>query len=537
MSILARSAVKACLASALALPAAAQLGSELFTFHAAGSEDNFGQAVAVCGDVDGDLVPDYAVGAYLDDAGGNDAGRVFVYSGATGLELFAFPGDAAGDQLGFSVAGAGDVDGDGRADVLAGANTGSYARVWSGASGAVLHTFVGDTDDDEFGAAVAGLGDLDGDERADVAVGAPAADGVGGAGSADAGRVRVFSGATGAVLRELVGEIAGEGLGRALADAGRVDGDLLHELVAGTSGGSYLARVYAGLDGAVLHTFFGDSNLDWFGTSVAGPGDVDGDGADDVVVGAPQAFLGPGYVRVFSGATGAVIRQHSGQAFLDLFGWSVGAAGDVDHDGRRDVLVGAPFFDGGAGFNSGRLRVFSGATGALLTQAEGDEVDGSLGWSVAGALCADAIAGAPLSGPGGRARVIDTDQAALPESYCVALPNSTGNPALMSWLGTTSVSANSFTLVASGAPNGAIGIFFRAQAAGETPFGNGNLCTTGPVVRLGVAIASGGTATRGMNLANLLPGQVRYAQYWYRNPAGGGAGFNLSDGLRVPLCD
>ena len=63
------------------------------------------------------------------------------------------------------------------------------------------------------------------------------------------------------------------------------------------------------------------------------------------------------------------------------------------------------------------------------------------------------------------------------------------------------------------------------------------------MTRLGVAVASGGTATRALNLANLPPnggvlgGEVRYAQYWYRNPAGGGAGFNLSDGLRIPFCD
>ena len=104
----------------------------------------FGHSVAAAGDVDGDGSADFIVGASGEDLGGTDSGSVFVYSGATGVLLHRFDGDAASDSLGGSVAGGGDLDGDGVPDVAAGATQMSsgdpspgYVRAWSGAAGAV----------------------------------------------------------------------------------------------------------------------------------------------------------------------------------------------------------------------------------------------------------------------------------------------------------------------------------------------------------------------------------------------------------------
>jgi hypothetical protein len=107
-------------------------------------------------------------------------------------------GDSAGDELGFSVSGAGDVNGDGRADLIvgvpfddnSGAGSGGSARVFSGLDGSILYTFYGDSGGDEFGISVSGAGDVNGDGYADLIVGARADDNNGDS----SGSARVFSG-------------------------------------------------------------------------------------------------------------------------------------------------------------------------------------------------------------------------------------------------------------------------------------------------------------------------------------------------------
>jgi hypothetical protein len=134
----------------------------LFFMDGDSAEDRLGFSVAGVGDVNGDRVPDLAVGAPGDDNQGLQAGSVRVFSGATGAILYTFHGDGAGDQLGFSVGAAGDANGDGRADIVAGADedgtNGSkagLARVFSGLDGFVLHTLFGDAANDRFGRSVA----------------------------------------------------------------------------------------------------------------------------------------------------------------------------------------------------------------------------------------------------------------------------------------------------------------------------------------------------------------------------------------------
>ena len=117
--------------------------------------------------MNGDGVPDFIVGAFLDDpaGGGTDAGSAYVFSGADGSLLYQRTGDTAGDGFGFSVSGAGDVNGDGKADFIVGAigddpggltNAGS-AYVFSGADGSLLYQLTGDTAGDFFGQSVGGV--------------------------------------------------------------------------------------------------------------------------------------------------------------------------------------------------------------------------------------------------------------------------------------------------------------------------------------------------------------------------------------------
>ncbi len=262
-----------------------------------GASDSSGESVAGAGDVNGDGLADLIVGAYLSDpATGIGAGRSYVVFGKTttgainlsaiaaGSGGFVINGQGTSDDSGISVAGAGDVNGDGLADLIIGANL-SYPA--------------------------AGL---------------------------DAGRSYVVFGKS-------------------------------------TTGSINLSTVAAGTGGFVIN---GQGVSDYSGMSVAGAGDVNGTGLADLIVGAyssdPAGGIGAGrsYVvfgksmtgsinlsAVAAGTGGFVI---NGQCASDLSGVSVAAAGDVNGDGLADLIVGAYRSDPAAGIDAGRSYVVFGQT-------------------------------------------------------------------------------------------------------------------------------------------------------------------------------
>lgn len=238
---------------------------------------------------------------------------------------------------------------------------------------------------DRFGSALAALGDVDGDGRGDLAVGAPHAD----VGAPNGGVLRVLSGATGRVLATAAGDDSNDRLGAALAAAGDHDGDGLMDVLVGAPMGSPASgevRVVRGVDGATLRTYAGSAAGERFGAALAGLGDLDGDGIPDLAVGAPEADAAgssSGRVVLLSGRSGALLREHVGAAW-DRFGTSIASPGDLDGDGRADLLVGAPFSDGG-GFNAGSVLAFSGADGSLLFDVHGAGPGDRLGERVAAA--------------------------------------------------------------------------------------------------------------------------------------------------------
>jgi hypothetical protein len=336
-------------------------GTLLYTFSGSTFGEGLGSSLADAGDVDGDGVTDVIVGAVGADPGGlSSAGQAKVFSGATGARLHAFNGTAANAKFGYSVAGAGDVNGDGYADVVVGAPdfpSGFFAqpgqaRVFSGADGAVLHTFTGVGNFDHAGYSVAGGRDVDGDSVPDILVGAPIAV-FPGAGTA--GRVMVYSGASGAIIHDIHGTEHGH-LGQSVDFLDDLEGDGTPEIVAGapefSSGplppqfGVGKAVVFSGANGSVLRTLVGNLAFECLGYAVAGAGDVDGDGYEEVLVGSNFCGTGiinqPGRALVFSGKTGSVLFTFSGTANGQYYGSTVDGGKDVDLDGVPDLFIGAP---------------------------------------------------------------------------------------------------------------------------------------------------------------------------------------------------
>ncbi|MCY2960643.1 MAG: integrin alpha [Planctomycetota bacterium] len=397
-----------CASTALSALAGAQ--SVAWTTRGAADGAAFGIAIAGGVDIDVDGVPDALVGAPRFHPSFPGTGDASLLSGATGLRLITWSGAAKGDQFGAAVAIVGDVDGDGRADLAVGApradvgasNSGSV-RVLSGATGVPLYTLTGGSGGALFGSSLAGLGDVDGDGRADFAVGAPR-------NSVGAGFVRIVSGASGATLRTLSGTSTNDRFGVSLSPIGDLDLDGVTDLMIGAERSDLAASdagavlVVSGATGATLRTWFGASALDEFGHTIAGIGDVSGDGVPDALVGAWNDDAGsgsfqPGSVSVISGSSGVVLSRWIGNTGDDHLGKGLASLGDVDGDGVPDYG-----YSGRHDLNEqhpGNVWVRSGASGDLLFFLWGDRIEDELGLGLArmgdvdGDGLGDFVVGAP----------------------------------------------------------------------------------------------------------------------------------------------
>lgn len=234
---------------------------------------------------------------------------------------------------------------------------------------------------------VAGAGDLDGDGRDDLLLAVTGSRRPESASEDTVGLV--CSGRNGSILMRFVAS-GGTG-GRVACAVGEGDRERGRDYMIGKPGTVWLFSS----DGTLWETLAGDEPYDEFGGAISSAGDVDGDGHPDFLVGAPQSSHysgnhgydisswdgeeGPGYVSVFSGVDCSLIRRHRGERAGDLFGEALCALGDVDGDGCSDYAVGAS----GQG-RAGAVHVFSGRSGEAISEISGIPDTTRVGYSIAG---------------------------------------------------------------------------------------------------------------------------------------------------------
>ncbi|MFC1735237.1 carboxypeptidase regulatory-like domain-containing protein [Candidatus Hydrogenedentota bacterium] len=385
-------------------------------------EGQFGRSVSGAGDVNGDGYSDVIVGAAYTP---RESGTAFVFHGSASGLMGNAPGDtgvwtAESNLFGASVSGAGDVNGDGYADIVVGASkydngdsSEGAAFVFHGSASGLVGNAPGDSgvwmaESNQaaayFGESVSGAGDINGDGYADIVVGAPGYDND----LTNEGATFVFHGSASGLMGNAPGDTdvwmaegnqVGSRFGHSVSDAGDINGDGYGDVIVAandyynggenTEGAAFIFLGAAfGLigkapeDATVSMTKSNQAGA-FFGESVSGAGDVNGDGYADVIVGASRydngeenegaAFL---FLSSESGLQGSApgdsgVWMMESNQFDSGFGHSVSGAGDVNGDGYADVIVGASRYDNGEE-NEGAAFLFLSSESGLQGSAPGD---------------------------------------------------------------------------------------------------------------------------------------------------------------------
>ncbi|MFT5679428.1 MAG: hypothetical protein ACI8RZ_000332 [Myxococcota bacterium] len=420
----------------------------------ASKEDHAGSALSGAGDLNNDGYDDLLIGAHGVDDAAPDAGAVYVvYGPVTGsIQLADAPiqllGESTDDQLGHAVADVGDLNGDGYDDVLIGADSSEDGRgtiyLLHGPISAsdtlsdAAARITGLSEQDYHGRSVAGLGDVTGDGIPDLGAGAWGSD----VGGTNAGAVFIYAGPVSGTLTAddadgtLLGESENDFAGWSLAGVGDTNGDGYDDVLVGAYGIQYgtggVSLVLGPISGSVSLSE-ADANLlggtpgtpgQHVGWSVDGAGDIDGDGLSDILIGSPQrngaGMSSPGAAWLMYGpVTGNQPLSSAGVSMgglssYDQAGFSVSGISDRDGDGLAEILIGAygTGLDAGSGYllrsdgvlplaSSMPLSVADWVLRGDVSNAEAGVAVGSAG-DVNGDGRGDLLIGAPeLGGAGG----------------------------------------------------------------------------------------------------------------------------------------
>jgi Ca2+-binding RTX toxin-like protein len=360
-------------------------GANGFRLSGVATSDQAGFFVASAGDVNGDGYDDLIIGANLADPNGASSGASYVVFGSAagftanlnlstldGSNGFRISGVAAGDQAGRSVASAGDVNGDGYDDLIISGryadpsgvyNAGASYVVFGKAGGFTANLNLSTLDgtngfklsgvalSDQTGNSVSAAGDVNGDGYADLIIGATFADPNGGGSGAS---YVVFGKASGFTANlalstldgsngfKISGVAASDLSGFSVASAGDVNGDGYDDLI--------------------------------IGARYADPNGINNAGAGYVVFGRASGFLANLNLSTLNGANGFKL---NGVAAVDQAGFFVASAGDVNGDGYDDLIVGAPFADPNGSASGSSYIIFGHATTAaavVYTGTSGDDI-------------------------------------------------------------------------------------------------------------------------------------------------------------------
>lgn len=319
------------------------------------------------------------------------------------------------------------------------------------------------------------------------------------------------------------------------------------------SGDANEVYVSSGLDGSRRFTLHRDDFSEQYGGSVCGLGDVDADGCPDLIVGAPEARSAQGTPTgrawVYSGCDGALLRAFVGTQEFGYFGASVTGLDDIDGDGFGDLAVGAPFE--GA---DGRVHVLSGRDGGSLASLVGTSVEHAFGHDVARAgdmnrdRLGDLLVGAAhVSVEVGCAHAFTSFDRPPPATYCTAKINSAGCTPRMGFAGAPSVwiGARPMTALAHDVVNQTSGLLTWGFVPDATPFAGGLRCVGGsarvvlPSSRgSSVGVDCSGSFAFAFSDAYLAahglgPGHELFVQCFYLDPTHpDGTGVGLTDALR-----
>ncbi|MCD4657310.1 MAG: choice-of-anchor D domain-containing protein, partial [Planctomycetes bacterium] len=352
-------------------------------------------------DFNGDGYDDIIVGAYEDDDGGSESGCAFIFFGSQTMQAtidassadVKFVGSNIGDKFGFSVSSAGDFNLDGFDDAIIGAVTDDDGGVDSGCSFIFFGTdeptsvinvadadiiITGENTGDHFGFSVSSAGDFNNDGTSDVLIGARATNSGGNAyiflGRQDPSSMYDASDADIIISTDTGSRF----LGFSVSYAGDFNNDDIDDIIIGAYGhahiffgSSYVSTSFSTSDADVILN--GAESADRFGFSVSNAGDVNNDGFDDVIVGAPKenhSGSKSGHAYIFFGSSDPVSSRDASDADVELigeddgdsFGRSVSYAGDINNDGFSDVIVGSPTGNSSNNYSGCAFIFFGGLT-------------------------------------------------------------------------------------------------------------------------------------------------------------------------------